>query len=76
MARHVSTEKRLLILNLLCEANSIRSTARLRGTNNKTVLRHLVIAGEECRQFLHRELRGIAVNHVQCDEIWTFCREK
>lgn len=76
MANHMKPEKRLQLLRLLCEGNSIRSTARLCGTNIRTVLRHLVIAGEECRQFLHQELREIEVNHVQCDEIWTFVGKK
>lgn len=76
MSRNLSAEKRLLILKLLVEGNSIRSTARLCDTNNKTVLRHLMIAGERCRQFMHQQLRNIEVGHVQCDEIWTFVAKK
>lgn len=76
MANHMKPERRVFLLNLLCEGNSIRSTARLMKTNIKTVLRHLVRAGEDCRQFLHWQLRGIEAVHVQCDEIWTFCRKK
>lgn len=76
MARNISAEKRCAILRHLIEGSSVRSTARLCGTNNKTVLRHLVLAGEQCRRFLHQKLREIRIGHVQCDEIWTFVFKK
>lgn len=76
VANHMKPEKRIRLLNLLCEGNSVRGTARLCETNIPTVLRHLVSAGEECRQFLHDELRNIPVKRLQADEIWTFCGKK
>jgi IS1 family transposase len=69
-------EKRVQLLRLLAEGNSVRSTARLLGTNIRTVLRHLTLAGEECRQFMHGNLVDLKVRHVQCDEIWTFVQKK
>jgi hypothetical protein len=66
-------EKRVQILRLLAEGNSVRSTARLMNSQIRTVLRQLVIAGEECRQFLHDNLVEIKARHIQLDEQWTYC---
>lgn len=76
MANHLKSEKRVQILRMLAEGNSVRSTARLTESQHRTVLRHLVIAGEECRQFLHANLVDLKVRHVECDEIWTFSQKK
>ena len=32
--------------------------------------------GTRCEQFQDRELRGLTLNHVECDEIWTFVQKK
>jgi IS1 family transposase len=69
----MKAEKRVQILRLLAEGNSVRSTARLMQTNIPTVLRQLVKAGEECRQFLHANLVEIKARHIQVDEQWTYC---
>ncbi len=76
MANLLKADKRVQILKLLAEGNSIRSTARLADSQIRTVLRHLLIAGEKCRDFLHENLRDLNVKHVQCDEIWTFTQKK
>jgi IS1 family transposase len=76
MARFISHEKRVAILRLLVEGNSVRSTSRLIGTNIKTVLRQLVVAGEHCRQVMDRTFRNLTLDHIECDEIWTFVQKK
>jgi IS1 family transposase len=76
MANNMKPEKRVQLLRLLAEGNSVRSTARLIGTNIPTVLRHLVSAGEECRQFLNDNLVDLNVRHLELDELWTFCVKK
>jgi IS1 family transposase len=76
VANVIKPEKRVQILRLLAEGNSVRSTARLTDSEHRTVLRHLVIAGEECRGFLHDNLVELNVRHVECDEIWTFVAKK
>lgn len=76
MSNHITPEKKLRILKLLVEGNSVRSAARIVGSQHRTVLRHLVQAGETCRQFLHQKLRNLKVKNVQADEIWTFCGKK
>jgi IS1 family transposase len=72
----MSTEKRNTILRMLVECNSIRGTTRLMNTNIATVLRQLVWAGGQCRQLMDREFRNLTLDHVECDEIWTFVGKK
>lgn len=76
MANVLAADKRIDILKLLIEGNSIRSTCRLTGCHKKTVMRLLVNFGEACRDFLDERLRGLRLGHVQCDEIWTFVQKK
>jgi IS1 family transposase len=76
MANFMKPEKRVQILRMLAEGNSVRSTARLLQTNIPSVLRQLLKAGEECRQFLHANLVELNVRHLQLDEQWTFVAKK
>ena len=41
MANKLATEKKVAVISLLAEGNSIRATARMTGTDKKTVLRLL-----------------------------------
>jgi IS1 family transposase len=72
----MKAEKRLQLIHLLVEGTSVRSICRLTRTQIKTVLRHLLIAGERCEEVMDRHMRNLDLRHVQCDEIWTFCRKK
>ena len=69
-------EKVLLILHCLVEGNSVRGTARLCDVEKRTVLTILKAAGENCERLLERRIRNVPVDHVELDEIWTFCRKK
>lgn len=76
MANVLATDKRIDILRLLVEGNSIRSVSRLTGCHKKTVTRLMVDFGNGCREFLDERMRGLTLGHVQCDEIWTFVQKK
>lgn len=76
MANRMSVEKRNMILRLLVEGNGIRAVGRLMRTNIKTVLRQLEWAGDHCHRLLDERLQGLSLNHVECDEIWTFVGKK
>lgn len=73
---NLNEEKRLNILHLLLEGNSIRSTARLTGVHKCTIAKHLVAAGKQARQTLDKTVRKLTLRHVQADEIWTFVGKK
>jgi len=76
MARIMPVEKRNAILRLLVEGNSIRSVTRLMGTNIPTVLRQLTWAGQHCQQLMDERFRNLNLNHLECDETWTFVKKK
>ena len=63
---------RSLILNMLCEGQSMRATARLADVSFNTVSKLLIDAGKVCAD-LHDELvQGVTASRVQCDEVWSF----
>ena len=67
---------RSLILNMLCEGQSMRATARLADVSFNTVAKLLIDAGKVCAD-LHDELvQGVTASHVQCDEVWSFTYAK
>ena len=63
---------RSLILNMLCEGQSMRATARLADVSFNTVAKLLIDAGKVCAD-LHDELvQGVTASCVQGDEVWSF----
>ena len=76
--RRLSENDVILCLRLLLEGNSIRSTERLTGVEKKTIIRIVVQKGALCQQFMGRVAYKLAVEDVQCDEIWGYvgCKER
>jgi IS1 family transposase len=72
----LSTEKRVQILELLCEGTSMRSVSRLADVSINTVTKLLVSAGRICAQFHDEQVRALESRRIQCDEIWSFCYAK
>ena len=69
-------KSRALILNMLCEGQSMRSTARLADISFNTVAKLLIDAGNVCAD-LHDELvQDVTARRVQCDEVWSFTYAK
>jgi len=76
MANHLNHHKKLSVLHHLVEGNSIRGTERLTGVHRDTIMRLLFRVGNQCREFLDDRMRGLTLDHLEIDEIWTFCRKK
>jgi IS1 family transposase len=76
MANVMSVEKRNTILRMLVEGNSIRSVCRLMDTQIRTVLRQLAWAGEHCQDLMDRKFKGLKLDHLETDEMWTFVQKK
>jgi IS1 family transposase len=76
VANVLKREKQIQVLRLLSEGNSIRSCERLTGIHRDTIMSVVVRFGNQCRDFLDESLSNLSLRHVQCDEIWTFCRMK
>ncbi|MGI8990263.1 MAG: IS1 family transposase [Bryobacteraceae bacterium] len=73
---YISEEKSLLIVQLLLEGNSIRSTERIAKVDRNTIMKVLVLAGEKCEKLMGRLIVNVPVKDVQCDEIWGFVNKK
>src|SRR5437868_14353083 len=73
----VPMEKAAMVLRMLLEGNSIRSTERLLDVNRNTVMKLLVKIGERCDGFLRDAIVGVPCESIQCDEVWSwvFCKE-
>lgn len=76
MANVLAADKQRMALQMLVEGNSLRSVSRLTGIHRTTVMNLLARFGDGCRQFLDEEMRGLTLDHVQVDEIWTFVGTK
>lgn len=72
----LSIEKRAMILTMLVEGNSMRSTSRIADVSINTVTKLLIDAGTVCADYQNENLVNIKSKRVQCDEIWSFCYSK
>ena len=73
---YVSEEKVLLAVQLLIEGNSIRSTQRITGIDQNTIMKILILAGDRCEKLMGRLIVNVPVKDVEADEIWAFIRKK
>ncbi len=72
----LSKEKRVQILNMICEGSSMRSISRGVDVSINTVTKLLVDAGTACSEYQDKHLRELLCRRIQCDEIWSFCYMK
>ena len=76
MCNVLKPERQKRVLHMLAEGNSVRSTERLTGSSP----RHNLPAGgpirATCKRFMDAQLRGLTLQHVEVDEIWTFVEKK
>ena len=70
--KRLSLEKQSLILQCLVEWSSIRSTCRITGTSENTVLKYLVKAGEVCEDYQAGIFKKLPCTRIEVDEIWSF----
>lgn len=68
--------KRIQILGLLVEGNSLRATSRLADVSINTVTKLLVDLGAACADYHDQHIRDVRVRRLQCDEIWSFVGAK
>jgi len=68
--------KRIQVLHLLCEGNSMRAASRLADVSYNTVCAILAEAGPVCEAFHDEKVRNVKAARIQCDEIWSFCYAK
>ena len=71
-----STDAAARALHCLLEGCSIRSTERLTGLNRNTIMRLLVVAGEQSARLMDTRMRGLKPKYLEIDEIWTWVGKK
>lgn len=74
--RVLPIEKRVQIIQLLVEGNSMRSIERIVGCSINTVTKLLSDVGAACAAHHDANVRNLNTKQVQCDEIWSFCYTK
>ncbi len=72
----LSISRQTQIIKVLCEGNSIRSTAHITGTAVNTVVKLLREVGSACLDYQGRVIHNLPCANIQCDEIWSFCYAK
>jgi len=72
----LSTEKRIQIVGLLVEGNSLRATSRLADVSINTVTKLLVDIGTACQKYHDENVKNVKAKRIQCDEIWSFVYAK
>jgi len=72
----LSLEQQAQVIRVLCEGNSIRSTARITDTAINTVVNLLRNVGVACVFYQDIHLTNLPCKTIQCDEIWSFCYAK
>ena len=68
--------KKLAVLSALVEGCSVRSVVRMTGVHKTTILKLLLVTGQQCQQLLDERMRGLQCQGVECDEIWSFIQKK
>lgn len=69
-------KKQMAVLKLLTDGGSVSSTSRFTGVHRDTCTRLMVRFANACRSFLDVEMRDLQLEHLQIDELWTYCRKK
>jgi IS1 family transposase len=72
----LSLERKTQVIRVLCEGNSIRSTARITGTAINTVVKLLREVGSACLDYQDKAMLNLNCKKLQCDEIWSFVYAK
>lgn len=69
-------DKQLDVLELLVEGCSLKSTSRVADVHESTCRRVLLRFGTACHLLMRRAMRQLELNHIECDEMWTFVKKK
>jgi IS1 family transposase len=72
----LSLDRQAQTIKVLCEGNSIRSTARITGTAVNTVVKLLREVGAACLDYQNEVMNNLPCKKLQCDEIWSFVYSK
>jgi IS1 family transposase len=71
-------EKRIQILHLLVEGNSMRATARIADVAFNSVAKFFIDTSKVCAEYQDKAFRNLSCKKLQLEEIWSFvgCKQK
>ena len=69
-------DKRVQVLNLLVEGNSMRATARIADVAFNTVAKLFIETAKVCAEYQDHAFRNLTCKRLQLDEIWSFVYAK
>ena len=72
----LNPDRKAQIIKVLCEGNSIRSTARITNTAINTVVKLLRDVGAACLAYQYQNIRNLSCQKLQVDEVWSFVYAK
>ena len=68
----LTTQNRVAILKALSEGVGVNAACRMTGASKNTVLKLLADVGQACALYQDQTMRGLTINRVEVDEIWSF----
>ncbi len=74
--RTVPKEKKIAVINGLCNGLSLRASTRLTDVHRTTIAKLLVRVGHRCDEIMKAHMLDLNINRLELDEIWTFCGKK
>lgn len=76
MANILATEKKVSVISMLAEGNSIRAVERITGVNQNTIMSLNRRVGDACAKIMDEKMRGLNCRNLEIDEIWGFIGAK
>jgi len=76
MANHMSFDRKVNLVNGLCNGMSLRACSRVFDTHRTAIMSLLVRVGNRCEGILAQEMQDLCPRYLELDELWTFCGKK
>jgi len=76
MANNLATEKKVSVISMLAEGNSIRAVERITGVNQNTIMSLNRRVGDACAKIMDEKMRRLNCRNLEIDEIWGFIGAK
>jgi IS1 family transposase len=76
MANKLAPEKKVSVISMLAEGNSIRAVERMTGVNQNTIMSLNRRVGDACAKIMDEKMRGLNCRNLEIDEIWGFIGAK
>lgn len=74
--RILAKEKKIAVINGLCNGMSLRACARVFNVHRTTIMNLLVRVGKRCDRIMAEHMHDLDCQRLELDELWTFCGKK